>query len=753
MRTNSMLAMVAALGGCAMEDNEVVEEPTTAITESALELLGTYTIAGQTLRVKELDPIAYNTSRIAACGQGVLFATRTDGTLWYNADGGIGTWTKITAGSPGTKIACDRNHLFALSGSTLYHAYTHTNGQLVAGTAGAFWSTKLDGKTLTVPAGTDEISGGMGNIYALVINSSTNVSALHASQLQNPTDAQTQGTTWTLLANNLGSNLATGAGSKAAYTSLSSSLPYRKRDRAFGANPDETLYFNDSMLYGFNSWTRFPNPDVTITSLAAEDSNTLYALGTNGLGRRLVRFSFTESNCTDEVDNDANGETDAEDGACRKELATSWCATHSAGSYCIDRLENTNGYSHALVTCNGSAQPTIERGLCTKGTLGNDFLTPARANNEPANAGHYCNVHKTDGTWDFDWSGSTPCATLQARHPGSTIVRAGIYSSTQENTVSVKCSDGGVVYVGGGAWPLETAFNDVGHTANQCVFTVSPRQMRTFRSPIVTSAWNSAATGGRGYAVGHIYDHVMGCAPGTPGCTCTTSECPLPLAQFGNGETGTAHVIDTFARKLTYYNGQNSYDYVINEGTPLKSLGYGTVISSRDRDVQSPDGFGTAYQGEIYIRYDIGSDPVYAESFIAYYAHVGVRSVVTGQTVAPGQLVGYSGHNGSSTGPHLHFGVIRISNTNGRRAGSPAAGHAFGYHLPFNVVSSGHGFNPAAIPFSVDPYGWRAPQGIDPVGHMWRSLETGHDNVVGHGAWSPALFLSSEEPPYANVAH
>jgi murein DD-endopeptidase MepM/ murein hydrolase activator NlpD len=39
------------------------------------------------------------------------------------------------------------------------------------------------------------------------------------------------------------------------------------------------------------------------------------------------------------------------------------------------------------------------------------------------------------------------------------------------------------------------------------------------------------------------------------------------------------------------------------------------------------------------------------------YAHLSLQSVKVGDEVDTGQLLGYSGNTGYSTGPHLHFGV------------------------------------------------------------------------------------------------
>lgn len=47
--------------------------------------------------------------------------------------------------------------------------------------------------------------------------------------------------------------------------------------------------------------------------------------------------------------------------------------------------------------------------------------------------------------------------------------------------------------------------------------------------------------------------------------------------------------------------------------------------------------------------------------FDSFYAHLGQRYVETGEEVKAGQLVGYSGNTGNSTGPHLHL-EIRLKN-------------------------------------------------------------------------------------------
>lgn len=58
-----------------------------------------------------------------------------------------------------------------------------------------------------------------------------------------------------------------------------------------------------------------------------------------------------------------------------------------------------------------------------------------------------------------------------------------------------------------------------------------------------------------------------------------------------------------------------------------------------------------------YIIIDHGKDSK-GNRYEAYYAHMQSVAVSSGQTVKKGQVVGYVGCTGRSTGPHLHFGML-----------------------------------------------------------------------------------------------
>lgn len=733
-------------------------------------------LSGQSLTITDAGAMDRLTTSIASCSGSLIYAIRSDGTLHFNHDGGRGPWTKFAKGLPkgttGSKIACDRRHLFFLdSSNVLWHASLATNGQMQE--AGEprkpkEWKTQSGSTGYGVPVGTTDIQSGNGNIYALAFDSATQSSKLWASELDDSSKGgsyfQGQLTSWKLLASNLGSVRATGAGSLALVT-LAPYESMRPANRNVGMNPDGSLFFNDRLLQGQNAWTSFPNGGLDIVTITSSEPNVFYALTKeptlNARQRRLQRFEFRETSCSDGVDNDANGLLDGEDPVCRQQLANDFCeANPSSTPKCFRFIQDVPGPSDALVTCQDGVA-TVQPGLCQDSfgdylTHESNLYTP-----EPADMGRYCNVHFTDGTWAFGWNGLNPCAELKAQKPGGRTVRAGLYSKTQLNDILLKCSDGGVVFSLMGTAGLATASAAVGHTANACVVTVSPRSMPVFKSPLPPSAWASSPTlGGRSFGVGHVFDHARRCQPGDPECPCEPSDgvpesgdvgraCYMWLDDFGAPFPMPTTRLDYRGRAIDNedYDEQNGYDFIVREGTPVRAIASGKVIEggSRDRDVRGTGG-GTPAQSEIYIRHFVGAGDTYSEGFVSYYAHLKLRLVVSGETVQAGQIIGYVGTTGASSHPHLHFDVTRITNTNGSLQGDPAFGHRIEYVLDVNDPTQ-TGVRGTSLAGTMDAYGWRAPQGIDPAGYLWSRAATPYGGVVGLGAWAPILWPASETPP------
>jgi murein DD-endopeptidase MepM/ murein hydrolase activator NlpD len=78
-------------------------------------------------------------------------------------------------------------------------------------------------------------------------------------------------------------------------------------------------------------------------------------------------------------------------------------------------------------------------------------------------------------------------------------------------------------------------------------------------------------------------------------------------------------------------------------GTPIYATGDGVIID--------PFGSMTGYGIAIVIDHGYG--------FETLYAHLSKRLVNTGDSVKRGQIIGYLGNTGPSTGPHLHYEVHR----------------------------------------------------------------------------------------------
>ncbi|MBK5231461.1 MAG: peptidoglycan DD-metalloendopeptidase family protein [Thermoleophilia bacterium] len=87
----------------------------------------------------------------------------------------------------------------------------------------------------------------------------------------------------------------------------------------------------------------------------------------------------------------------------------------------------------------------------------------------------------------------------------------------------------------------------------------------------------------------------------------------------------------------TYHEG---LDIAVPEGTPIRAAQGGTVIAASYNG-----GYGN------YTCIDHGN------ALSTCYGHQSQLGVTTGQSVDQGQVIGYSGNTGASTGPHVHFEV------------------------------------------------------------------------------------------------
>lgn len=108
---------------------------------------------------------------------------------------------------------------------------------------------------------------------------------------------------------------------------------------------------------------------------------------------------------------------------------------------------------------------------------------------------------------------------------------------------------------------------------------------------------------------------------------------------FGNTE---------FAQRTAAYNGKghNGIDFRASRGTRVKAALTGTVTGTGNSDLV-PGCY--SYGKWVLLQHNNGLSTL--------YAHLDVISVSAGQEVRTGDVIGYSGNTGYTTGPHLHFGV------------------------------------------------------------------------------------------------
>ncbi len=91
----------------------------------------------------------------------------------------------------------------------------------------------------------------------------------------------------------------------------------------------------------------------------------------------------------------------------------------------------------------------------------------------------------------------------------------------------------------------------------------------------------------------------------------------------------------------SYHSG---IDFAVAVGTP--------VYSTCDGEVVAVTSLTTSYGKHIKIKAKVNGETVYMR-----YCHLSSFAVSSGEKVSAGQVIGYSGNTGNSTGPHLHYEV------------------------------------------------------------------------------------------------
>lgn len=96
-------------------------------------------------------------------------------------------------------------------------------------------------------------------------------------------------------------------------------------------------------------------------------------------------------------------------------------------------------------------------------------------------------------------------------------------------------------------------------------------------------------------------------------------------------------------------HGHNGVDLAAPRGTPIRAAAAGTVIISR-----SNGAWNGGYGNFVVIMHQNGTQTL--------YAHMSKSIVYSGVTVPQGQIIGYIGMSGLTTGPHTHFEIRGAKN-------------------------------------------------------------------------------------------
>ena len=96
--------------------------------------------------------------------------------------------------------------------------------------------------------------------------------------------------------------------------------------------------------------------------------------------------------------------------------------------------------------------------------------------------------------------------------------------------------------------------------------------------------------------------------------------------------------------------GNRGIDLAAPTGTPILASASGTVLLART-------GWNGAYGNMVIITHPNGTKTL--------YAHLSRIATSTGARVSQGEIIGYVGSTGRSTGPHLHFEVFNAKNPGG----------------------------------------------------------------------------------------
>ena len=133
----------------------------------------------------------------------------------------------------------------------------------------------------------------------------------------------------------------------------------------------------------------------------------------------------------------------------------------------------------------------------------------------------------------------------------------------------------------------------------------------------------------------------------------------------------------TSASGRLYASGtHNGVDFRASMGTPVMAMADGKILGVGDTDQTC---YGASFGKFIFIEYSNGLSST--------FGHLSLIKVEEGQMVKRGQIVGYSGNTGHTTGPHLHVSLYASGAVQMASKASVACNGRI-YRLPISPVNA-----------------------------------------------------------------
>jgi murein DD-endopeptidase MepM/ murein hydrolase activator NlpD len=160
-----------------------------------------------------------------------------------------------------------------------------------------------------------------------------------------------------------------------------------------------------------------------------------------------------------------------------------------------------------------------------------------------------------------------------------------------------------------------------------------------------------------------------------------------PLTGFCHPLNGAGYLSQGIRGSTHQGRMEYAYDLAASIGTPVYAMRAGRVIGVQDR---YPDTGGGADKiskfNYVLMEHDGGYRSAYLHLKQGFRGQVQIKS---GDTIEIGQLIGYSGNSGWSSGPHLHVELQQ-----------PGDAYSFGETVPFAIAGA---CGPSSIARSTSP--------------------------------------------------